>query len=109
MHREPTTTDPAHLRPGEYRELLRLAVRLLEAIGTPPPRPTEHDADAGRAWDARMGGHCRALGRLRAALEVAAGWGAGQPADALQAFRAAVAALEREQASPRRPRPEAPR
>jgi hypothetical protein len=103
MHSEPTTTAPAHLRPGEYRELLRLAVRLLEAIGTPPARPAREDPDAWRAWEARMAGHCRALGHLRATLEVAAGWGAGQPTDALRAFRAAVAALERDQATPRRP------
>jgi hypothetical protein len=110
MHRDPTPTRtaPAHLRPGEYRELLRLAVRLLEAIGTPPPRPARDDADARRAWDRRMGGYCQALGRLRAALETAAGWGAGQPIDALQAFRAAVAALERDHA-PARPRSEARR
>ncbi len=103
MHREPTrpAAPPAvaHLRPGEYRELLRLAVRLLEAIGTPPMRPTRDDPDARRAWDRQVGGYCRALGRLRAALENAAGWGAGQPVQALHAFRAAVAALERDQAT----------
>ncbi len=103
MHRDPTrpAAAPAHLRPGEYRELLRLAVRLLEAIGTPPMRPVRDDAEARRAWDEQVGGYCRALGRLRAALETAAGWGAGQPVDALQAFRAAVAALERDQATAR--------
>jgi hypothetical protein len=90
----------AHLTSRQYREVLDLAVRLLEAIGTPPIPAFTLDLDDRRAWHERMGAYCGALGRLRAALDGAAGrTQAAEPVYALRAFRTAVAAYEHDPAA----------
>jgi hypothetical protein len=91
----------AHLTGRQYREVLDLAARLLDAIGTPPIPPFNLDPDARRAWHEQMGVYCGALGRLHAALDGAAGrTQASDPIYALRAFRATVAAYEHDPAAP---------
>jgi len=92
-------TTAQHLTGRQYREVLALAVHLLGAIGTPPIPAFNLDPDDRRAWHKQMGAYCGALGRLRAALDGAAGRGPAEPIYALRAFRQAVAAYEHDLAA----------